>query len=99
MENNNSPREIAEIVESALHEFNEGMAHRENLSIRIGRRTTQIIRFGMTSMMMLGAALFYLIYILTSDFAVIREHMEMMSMHMSSMESNLTSVAGDISKV
>jgi len=55
MENNNSPRQIAEIVENALKEFNEGMAHRESLSIRIGRRTTQIIRFGMTSMMMLGA--------------------------------------------
>lgn len=99
MENNNSPRQIAEIVENSLREFNEGMAHRENLSIRIGRRTTQIIRFGMTSMLMLGAALFYLIYILTSDFAVIREHMEKMSIHMSSMDSNLTSVASDIGQV
>ena len=54
MENNNNPREVAEIVESALRNFNEGMAHREQLSIRIGRRTTQIIRFGMISMLMLG---------------------------------------------
>lgn len=99
MENNNSPRELAEIVETTMREFNEGMAHRENLSIRIGRRTTQIIRFGMTSMLMLGAALFYLIYILTTDFAVIREHMEKMSGHMSSMESDFSTVAGDINRV
>ena len=99
MENNNTPRELAEIVENSMRQFNEGMAHREALSIRIGRRTTQIIRFGMTSIIMLGAALFYLIYILTTDFAVIRTHMEKMSGHMSSMESDFTAVAGDISRV
>ena len=47
MANNNDPREVAEIVESAMHQFSEAMYHREQLSIRIGRRTTQIIRFGM----------------------------------------------------
>lgn len=99
MATTDSPRQLAEIVESSLREFNAGMAHRENLSIRIGRRTTQIIRFGMTSMLILGAALFYLIYILTSDFAIIRLHMEKISEHMASIESNFTSVAGDIDAV
>ena len=47
MDNNNDTREIAEIVENALTEFRKGMEAREQLSIRIGRRTTQIIRFGM----------------------------------------------------
>ena len=79
MENNNNPREVAEIVENTLRNFNEGMAHREQLSIRIGRRTTQIIRFGMLSMLMLGLALFYLIFILTKDFAAITIHMDDMS--------------------
>ena len=47
MANNDTPREVAEIMENAMHEFSEAMYHREQLSIRIGRRTTQIIRFGM----------------------------------------------------
>ena len=98
MENNNT-REVAEIVESALHEFNEGMAHREQLSIRIGRRTTQIIRFGMLSMMMLGLALFYLIFILTKDFSAITEHMDDMSGFMGSMEQNFVVVAESITRV
>jgi hypothetical protein len=37
MENNCNSREIAEIVESSLREFKEGMAHRENPSIRTAR--------------------------------------------------------------
>ncbi len=84
MENNNT-REVAEIVESALHEFNESMAHREQLSIRIGKRTTQIIRSGMISMLTLGLALFYLIFILTRDFSAITEHMDDMSGNMHQM--------------
>jgi len=99
MENNNSSREVAEIVENALRNFNEGMAHREQLSIRIGRRTTQIIRFGMLSMMMLGLALFYLIFILTKDFSAITGHMDDMTGFMSSMDQNFVVVAKTLTRV
>ena len=99
MENNNNPREVAEIVESALRNFNEGMAHREQLSVRIGRRTTQIIRFGMFSMLMLGLALFYLIFILTKDFAAITVHMDDMSGYMSNMNQNITVVTTTLGQV
>jgi methyl-accepting chemotaxis protein len=99
MENNNNPREVAEIVENALRNFNEGMAHREQLSIRIGRRTTQIIRFGMLSMLMLGLALFYLIFILTKDFSAITVHMDDMSGYMSNMNQNLTAVTKTLGRV
>ena len=34
---NNDTREVAEIIENAMREFNESMFHREQLSIRIGR--------------------------------------------------------------
>ena len=73
MDNNNDSREIAEIVENALSEFRQGMEARKQLSTRIGSRTTQIIRFGMFRLSILGLVLFYLIYILTKDLATITD--------------------------
>ena len=35
---------VCEIVTSAMRDFREGMEHKIELSTRIGRRTTQIIR-------------------------------------------------------
>ena len=63
MDNNDNQKEIIGMVERALDDFRQGMEYREQLSIRIGRRTTQIIRFGMGALSMLGLALFYLIFI------------------------------------
>jgi methyl-accepting chemotaxis protein len=99
MDNNNSSREIAEIVESGLAEFRKGMEAREQLSIRIGRRTTQIIRFGMFGLSVLGLALFYLIFILTKDFATITDEMERMSVNLTNIEGYFASVAGDIGHI
>ncbi|MDH3527098.1 MAG: hypothetical protein OEM43_06305, partial [Gammaproteobacteria bacterium] len=96
MENNHSPRELAEIVENAMREFRSGMEHREQMSTRIGRRTTQIIRFGMIGMAILGLALFYLIFILTKDFSQVTVHMEDMSGYMLEMQADIGSMAGDI---
>jgi methyl-accepting chemotaxis protein len=93
---NNNTREIAEIVENALTEFRKGMEAREQLSIRIGRRTTQIIRFGMFGLSVLGLALFYLIFILTKDFGTITDEMERMSVNLTNMEGYFSSVATDI---
>ena len=96
MDNNNT-KEIAEMVENALTDFRKGMEAREQLSIRIGRRTTQIIRFGMFGLSVLGLALFYLIFILTKDFGTITDEMERMSVNLTNMEGYFSSVAGDIS--
>ena len=98
MDNNNT-REVTEIIESAMREFNESMAHREQLSIRIGRRTTQIIRFGMTGMIILGLALFYLIFILTKDFSAITVHMDDMSGFMGNMDQNLVVVGQTLPRI
>jgi len=99
MDNNNNQKEILAMVERSLDDFRQGMDSREKLSIRIGRRTTQIIRFGMTGMAILGLALFYLIFILTKDFSNIRTHMTEMSGYMHNMEKNFTTVAGTITQV
>ena len=99
MDNNNNQKEISGMVERALDDFRQGMEYREQLSIRIGRRTTQIIRFGMAALSILGLALFYLIFILTKDFSNITTHMTEMSGYMSNMEKNFTSVDGTISRL
>ncbi len=93
MENNNTG-EVAEIVGNALRDFNEGISHGEQLSIRIGRRTTQIIRFGMLSMMMLGLALFYLIFILTRDFSAIS--LQVLNKQFTDMNRSIDSMAGNM---
>lgn len=98
MEENNQ-REIAEIVEASLRDFRDGMEYREQLSIRIGRRTTQIIRFGMAGLSILGIALFYLIFILTKDFSAITVHMTEMSGYMKNMETSFDKVTLTIGQV
>ena len=65
---NNNQKEMLEIVERSLDVFSKGMEYREQLSFRIGRPSTQIIRVGMLGLSILGLALFYLIFILTKDF-------------------------------
>ena len=99
MNNNNDQLETAALVAQAMDDFRKGMECREQLSIRIGRRTTQIIRFGMTGLSILGLVLFYLIFILTKDFSRITTHMTDMSGYMNSMERQFASVAGSISEV
>jgi paraquat-inducible protein B len=89
----NKSVELAGIVESALHEFSEAMRHREQLSIRIGRRTTQIIRFGMFGLSVLGLIMFYLLHILTTDFARITSNMEIMSGRMTTLNDNFARVS------
>jgi methyl-accepting chemotaxis protein len=96
---NNNQKEMLELVERSLKDFREGMEYREQLSIRIGRRTTQIIRFGMMGLSILGLALFYLIFILTKDFSNITTHMTAMSGHMQQMERSFIKVAGTIEQV
>jgi methyl-accepting chemotaxis protein len=94
MDNNNGQQETAVLVAQALEDFRKGMEYCEQPSIRIGRRPTQIIRFGMTGLSILGLILFYLVFILTKDFSEITGHMTAMSGYMNSMEQEFASVAG-----
>jgi hypothetical protein len=43
----------------AMAEFNQAMQRREELSIRIGRRTTQILRYGVIGMLLINGILFF----------------------------------------
>jgi uncharacterized protein YoxC len=88
-----SPREIAEIVENAMREINSAMKNELELGIRIGRRTTHVVRFTMIGILLLSIAMFYLISTLTRHADYLSEQIQNMSNHMESMEKNFKSVA------
>jgi len=99
MENNNNGREIAEIIENSMRELHQAMEVQLQMGIRIGRRTTQIVRFGMAGLTILGAALFFLIIVLTRDFSTVTVEMKHMSGYMASMENSFTTVAAEVGQV
>jgi hypothetical protein len=79
MDNNNGQQETAALVAQAPEDSRKGMEFRERPGIRIGRRTTQIIRLCMTGLSILVLILCYLVFILTRDFSRITTHMKAMS--------------------
>jgi archaellum component FlaC len=91
-----TPREVAEVVESAMREFHEAMKLREALSIRIGTRTTQIIRFGMIGMVLLMALMFHLILTLTSNLNDITDRMISIADDINNMNKNVTKVSDNV---
>jgi methyl-accepting chemotaxis protein len=99
MEPQKSADEICEIVAGVMRDFREGMDSSHQLSLRIGRRTTQIIRMGLFSVLALAAAMFYLISILTADFGRITDKMVIMSETMDRMESHFADVTGKLASI
>jgi archaellum component FlaC len=91
-----SPREIAEIVENAMHEFNVAMQHRHEFSGITRRRTTQILWFSMGGLILLASAMFYLIHILTRDTHTITLHVIKVADYMDKINHTLVSVSQDI---
>ncbi|MGB5338111.1 MAG: hypothetical protein WBO06_03340 [Gammaproteobacteria bacterium] len=78
-------REPFEIMENSMMQFNEAMRLREELSVRIGRRTSQIIRVGAISVSLLSLAVVYLTYALKTDMQNMSGYMEQMTGMMQSM--------------
>jgi methyl-accepting chemotaxis protein len=90
---------VCDIVSTTMADFKEAMELKIELSSRIGRRTTQIIRYGLLSVLALAAAMFYLISTLTTDFARITQYMDVMSISMKNIDNNITSVADNLNTV
>lgn len=82
-----------EIIKRIVHEFDGAMAERTALVVRIGRRTTQIIRIATLGILILALAMFYLIYTLSSDMKKITGHMIEMEKYMLAMQQDFDSVA------
>lgn len=60
-------REVAEIVESTMHDFLEAMRKREAIILKTEKRTRQIIYIATFSMAFMFILTFYLIYALTNQ--------------------------------
>ncbi|QTR53222.1 MULTISPECIES: hypothetical protein [Thiothrix] len=67
----------------AMAEFNQAMQRREELSIRIGRRTTQILRYGVIGMLLINGILFFLVQSLS-------RHIHDMSNNIQTISTNVT---------
>jgi len=88
----NEVREIAESVERTMADFLEAMRLREELSIKIGKRTSQIIRVGAFTVSLLSLAIMYLTASLNQDMKTMSNRMDEISVTMKSMNASMSSV-------
>lgn len=98
-ENNNNGNDkqdemlaVAQSVEKTMADFLEAMRLREELSIKIGRRTSQIIRVGAFTVSLLSLAIMYLTASLNTDMKKMSNRMDEISITMKSMDASMTSV-------
>lgn len=90
---NKTSEEMCEIVSTAMRDFRESMEMTREMSVRIGKRTTQIIRMGMLSVFILGAVMTYLITTLAGDFGRMTENMVAMTGYMETMNGSFSDVS------
>lgn len=80
-------------IDAILDEFERSMDARTQLTVRIGKRVTQLVRIAIFGILIVTLAMFYLVHILSRDVTTMTEHMEVMDGHMRSMESDFEAVA------
>jgi uncharacterized protein YoxC len=98
--------DIVKVLESIVannHEtmlaFNEAMGKRENLSIRIAKRTTQILRFGIISILMISGLMFFLIQSLSKHIDTMANNITDISTTMGSMDQSFTLVTQQLARI
>jgi len=77
----------------AVEDLRISIEHTHGLSLRVGARTTQIIRMGFLSVIIVCMAMFYLVYVLGNDFGKITENMVAMSENMKNMDQHFQKVS------
>lgn len=75
--------------ETAMSDFHQAMQLRDELTVRIARRTTQIIRVSLLLMIVLSMSLFYLVWSLSDDMDEMTVHMISMSDSVARMEHSM----------
>jgi len=98
-ESGTGSREIAEIVENSMADFREAMRVREELSVRIGRRTSQIIRVGAISVGLLSFAIVYLTASLNRDMSLMLKQINTMTSSIQKMESHVSEMGQNMSSL
>lgn len=88
-------QDVAVMAEKTMADFLEAMRLREELSLRIGRRTSQIIRVGAVSVTLLSVAIVYLTASLNRDMGDMRIQMEKISGYMARMEQHFVTVSAN----
>jgi hypothetical protein len=89
---NNEMRDIAVSVENTMADFLESMRLRDELTVRIGRRTSQIIRVGALTVSLLSFAIMYLTASLSKDMVRMVDRMDEISITMTQMNTSMASV-------
>ena len=84
--------ELAASVEKTMADFLESMQLRDALTVRIGRRTSQIIRVGAITVSLLSFAIMYLTASLSKDMVRMVDRMDEISLTMQSMNTSMASV-------
>ena len=92
-------REIIDIVENTMCEFNSAMKRREGLIVRLSNQTTQIIRFSMMGLFVLTGAVFALIIILLSDMGSITQRLDEVASYMQNINKNIMIVGENIQQM
>lgn len=78
---------------AVLDDFEAAMAERTALTVRIGRRVTQLVRISIFGLLILTSSMVYLVYTLATDVHSMTEQMAVMNAHMDSMEADFEVVA------
>jgi hypothetical protein len=86
----------AQVMAAAMADFARGMAAQHELAVRIGRRTTQIIRFGMLGLVVLSLLMFYLVHALTGSFARMGEDMHTIAADMRRINGEVARMTGAV---
>ena len=85
-------RDVVEMAEKTMADFLESMRLREELSVKIGRRTSQIIRVGSFTVTLLCIAIMYLTSSLNTDMKRMALRMDEIAITMKSMDVSMNSV-------
>lgn len=89
-------RDLVVMVESTMNDFCEAMRLRDELSVRIGRRTSQIIRVGAVTVSLLSLAIVYLTASLNRDMSRMLVRLDTMSTSVQKMELHVADMSQNI---
>ncbi len=79
--------------------FNQAMHERGELSLRIARRTTQIIRVGVLGMLVINAVLFFLVYTLSTRIGNMTDSVVTLSGRLNNIDSNFSSMTQSVQQM
>ena len=87
-------QELIRRVEASMADFRAGMQSTHDLSVRIGKRTTQFLRLFVLCMFILGVALVYLIVSLKQDMGGFVDQMALMNQNVLQMTQSVGLMQG-----